>query len=81
MFPIMCQCTAKKRTRWFRWKSVFVDTEGTFSATRIGEIAIDAGLDPEKILENIYVVEYWILTIKLELYRKLMRLLKKKILN
>ncbi len=33
----------------------FVDTEGTFSATRVGELALALDLDPQSILENIMV--------------------------
>ncbi|MGC8647326.1 MAG: DNA repair and recombination protein RadA [Candidatus Micrarchaeia archaeon] len=35
---------------------LFVDTEGTFRPERIEEIAKDKGLDPKKVLENIYVI-------------------------
>ncbi|OLS19061.1 MAG: DNA repair and recombination protein RadA [Candidatus Heimdallarchaeota archaeon LC_2] len=37
-------------------KVFFVDTEGTFSATRVGEMALAKDLDPHEILSNIYVV-------------------------
>ncbi|MDH5646086.1 MAG: DNA repair and recombination protein RadA, partial [Candidatus Heimdallarchaeota archaeon] len=36
-------------------KVFFVDSEGTFSATRIGEMAIALDLDPHEILKNIFV--------------------------
>ncbi|MHA2501690.1 MAG: DNA repair and recombination protein RadA [Candidatus Kariarchaeaceae archaeon] len=36
-------------------KVFFVDSEGTFSATRIGEMAIAMDLDVESVLENIFV--------------------------
>ena len=36
-------------------KVFFVDSEGTFSATRIGEIAIAKDLDPREVLRNIIV--------------------------
>jgi len=36
-------------------KTFFVDSEGTFSATRIGEIALGSDLDPNEILDNILV--------------------------
>jgi DNA repair protein RadA len=36
-------------------KVFFVDSEGTFSATRIGEMAIGLDLDVESVLENIFV--------------------------
>lgn len=35
---------------------LFVDTEGTFRADRVKSMAEDAGLDPEKILNGIFVV-------------------------
>jgi len=35
---------------------LFIDTEGTFRPERIEEIAKDKGLDPKKVLENIYVI-------------------------
>ncbi len=36
--------------------ALFVDTEGTFRPERIEQIAKAAGLDPKKILDNIFVV-------------------------
>jgi DNA repair protein RadA len=36
-------------------KVFFIDTEGTFSAKRIGEIAIAMDLDPHEVLRNIFV--------------------------
>jgi len=36
-------------------KSVFVDTEGTFRPARIKQIAEGLGLNPEKVLKNIFV--------------------------
>ena len=36
-------------------KSVFIDTEGTFRPARIKQIAEGLGLDPEKVLKNIFV--------------------------
>ena len=54
-FQLCVNAQLKREQGGLDGKVFFVDTEGTFSATRIGEIAIDAGLDPEKILENIYV--------------------------
>ena len=36
-------------------KCLFVDTENTFSPTRIVSIAKAAGIDPEKALKNIFV--------------------------
>lgn len=36
-------------------KVFFVDTEGTFSATRVGEMALARDLDPAQVLENILV--------------------------
>lgn len=36
-------------------KVFFVDTEGTFSATRVGEMALGRDLDPQQILSNIFV--------------------------
>jgi len=36
-------------------KVFFVDSEGTFSATRVGEMALGHDLDPQEILENILV--------------------------
>ena len=35
-------------------KVFFIDTEGTFSAKRIGTIAVAMGLDPQSVLKNIY---------------------------
>ncbi len=36
-------------------KVFFVDTEGTFSAKRVGELAIAQDLDPHEVLRNIFV--------------------------
>ena len=36
-------------------KSVFIDTEGTFRPSRIKQIAEKLGLNPEKVLKNIFV--------------------------
>lgn len=36
-------------------KVFYVDTEGTFSATRVGEMALAQDLDPQEVLANIYV--------------------------
>ncbi len=36
-------------------KTFFIDTEGTFSPSRVAQMAIARGLDPNKILENILV--------------------------
>ncbi len=36
--------------------TLFIDTEGTFRPERIEAIAKSAGLDPKKVLENIFVV-------------------------
>jgi DNA repair protein RadA len=36
-------------------KAVYIDTENTFRPERIAQMASAAGLDPEKVLDNIYV--------------------------
>lgn len=36
-------------------KVFFIDSEGTFSATRVGEMALGHGLEPVQVLENILV--------------------------
>lgn len=36
-------------------KAVFVDTENTFRPERISQMAMGLGLDPQQVLENIYV--------------------------
>ena len=36
-------------------KSVFIDTEGTFIASRVKQIAEELGANPEKVLKNIFV--------------------------
>ncbi len=36
-------------------KVFFVDTEGTFSAKRVGELALGHDMDPHQVLKNIYV--------------------------
>lgn len=38
-------------------KAIFVDTENTFRPERIIEMATALGLEPEKVLENIYVIK------------------------
>ena len=38
-------------------KAIFVDTENTFRPERIVEMATALGLEPEKVLENIYVIK------------------------
>jgi len=34
---------------------IFIDTEGTFRPERVKQIAVGKGLDPEQVLQNIYV--------------------------
>ena len=36
-------------------KVFYIDTEGTFSAKRIGSIAVAMGLDPQSVLKNIFI--------------------------
>jgi DNA repair protein RadA len=38
-------------------KVVFIDTEGTFRPERVQQMAQGAGLDPQKVLENIYTAK------------------------
>ncbi len=38
-------------------KAIFIDTEGTFRPERVQQMAQDLGLNPQKVLENIYVAK------------------------
>jgi len=46
-------CQLPLEERGLEGKVIYVDTEGTFRANRIKEIAVSRGLDPDKILEGI----------------------------
>jgi DNA repair protein RadA len=39
------------------YKSIFIDTEGTFRAERIVEIAKARGLDPSRVLQNVRCIQ------------------------
>jgi len=57
---------------------LFIDTEGTFSPERIYEIAKNRGLDPDKVLKNIYFARAYNSDHQILLVEKSVDLIKEK---
>lgn len=57
--------------------AIYIDTENTFSPERIVEIAMNKGLDPNQVLQNIIVGKPYNTAILLNMVKKLPELVKK----
>ncbi|RMG31605.1 MAG: DNA repair and recombination protein RadA [Methanobacteriota archaeon] len=59
-------------------KVFFVDTEGTFSAKRVGELAIAHDLDPREVLSNIFVARVLDSTQQFKIIKKVSEMAEKE---
>lgn len=56
----------------------YIDTEGTFSAKRVGEIAVGMGFDPHEVLKNIYVARVLDSKHQMNMVKEIAEMIKEK---